>query len=92
MIPFILLFLINLTTFDAPKNNPVMLKKYISENAKIYCRAYWINEDIPDVAIDVKEQNIVENSELEFLKKLQDKYAIEYHLVGSYYFFNRKQP
>ena len=64
MIPFILLFLINLTTFDAPKNNPVMLKKYISENAKIYCRAYWINEDIPDVAIDIKEQNIVENSEI----------------------------
>ena len=92
MIPLLSIFLsLNLALVDAPKNNSVSLKTYISENAKVYCRVYWINEDIPDEIIpNIEEKKIIEKSEQDFFKTLK-KYMIEYHLVGSYYFFNRIQ-
>ena len=45
MIPLISIFL--LTSLD-PVKNFVSLKTYISENAKIHCGVYFINEEIPD--------------------------------------------
>jgi hypothetical protein len=90
MIPLISIFLsLHLASLDTPKNNPIYLKTYISENAKIFFSAYWINEEIEDRKIE--EKDLIESSQESFLKKLYDKYMIEYHTVGSYYFFNRKQ-
>ena len=45
MIPLISIFL--LTSVD-PIKNFVSLKTYISENAKVHCYVYFINEDIAD--------------------------------------------
>ena len=81
MIPFILLFLINLD----PIKNFVSLKTYISENAKIHCQVYFINEDIPDYP----RVNIIEKSRVDFFAYL-DTIGIEHSQVGSYYFFYRK--
>jgi len=44
MIPLFIFSLISLE----PVKNFVPLKTYISENAKIHCHVYFINEDIPD--------------------------------------------
>jgi len=82
MIPLISIFL--LTSVD-PIKNFVSLKTYISENAKIHCKVYFINEDIPDYP----RVNLIEKSRVEFFAYL-DTIGIEHSQVGSYYFFYRK--
>jgi len=82
MIPLILFTLINLD----PIKNFVSLKTYISENAKVHCYVYFINEDIPDFP----RVNIIEKSRSDFFEYL-DSIGIEHTKVGSYYFFKKKQ-
>ena len=82
MIPFLLLFLINLD----PIKNFVSLKTYISENAKIHCeQRYFIYEDIPDFP----RVKLIESSRRDFFAYL-DTIGIEHNKVGSYYFFRKK--
>lgn len=69
-----------------PINNFVSLKTYISENAKIHCQVYFINEDIPDFP----RVNIIEKSKVDFFQYL-DTIGVEHTQVGSYYFFRKKQ-
>jgi hypothetical protein len=69
-----------------PIKNFVSLKTYISENAKIHCYVYFINEDIPDYP----RVNVIEKSKFDFFAYL-DTIGIEHTKVGSYYFFNKKQ-
>lgn len=68
-----------------PIKNFVSLKTYISENAKIHCYVYFINEDIPDYP----RVNVIEKSKFDFFAYL-DTIGIEHTKVGNYYFFNRK--
>lgn len=82
MLPLLHIFL--LTSVD-PIKNFVSLKTYISENAKIHCKVYWINEEIPNFP----RVNIIEKSKFDFFAYL-DTIGIEHTQVGSYYFFNRK--
>ena len=82
MIALISIFL--LTALD-PIKNFVSLKTYISENAKIHCKVYFINEEIPDFP----RVNIIEKSKFDFFAYL-DTIGIEHSKVGSYYFFNKK--
>ena len=82
MIPLISIFL--LTSVD-PIKNFVSLKTYISENAKIHCGVYFINEEIPDYP----RVNLIEKSRVEFFAYL-DTIGVEHSQVGSYYFFYRK--
>ena len=82
MIPLIIFSLISLD----PIKNFVPLKTYISENAKVHCYVYFINEDIPDFP----RVNIIEKDKKSFFEYL-DSIGIEHNKVGSYYFFNRKQ-
>jgi hypothetical protein len=82
MTPLLSIFL--LTSID-PAKNFVSLKTYISENAKIHCHVYFINEDIPDFL----RVNVIEKSKFDFFKYL-DTIGVEHSQVGSYYFFNRK--
>ncbi len=82
MIPLISIFL--LTSVD-PIKNFVSLKTYISENAKVHCQVYFINEDIPDYP----RVNIIEKNRVDFFAYL-DTIGIEHSKVGSYYFFYRK--
>jgi hypothetical protein len=82
MIPLISIFL--LTSVD-PIKNFVSLKTYISENAKVHCYVYFINEDIADYP----RLNLIEKSKKEFFAYL-DSVGIEHSKVGSYYFFNKK--
>jgi hypothetical protein len=82
MIALISIFL--LTALD-PIKNFVSLKTYISENAKIHCKVYFINEEIPDFP----RVNIIEKSKFDFFAYL-DTIGIEHSKVGSYYFFQRK--
>ena len=82
MLPLISIFL--LTSVD-PVNNFVSLKTYISENAKVHCKVYFINEEIPDFP----RVNIIEKSKFDFFAYL-DTIGIEHSKVGSYYFFQRK--
>ncbi len=81
MIPLFIFSLISLE----PVKNFVSLKTYISENAKIHCHVYFINEDIPDFP----RVNIIEKTKFDFFSYL-DTIGIEHTQVGSYYFFNRK--
>ena len=81
MIPLILFTLINLD----PIKNFVSLKTYISENAKVHCYVYFINEDIPDFP----RVNLIEKSRVDFFNYL-DTIGIEHTQVGSYYFFRKK--
>ena len=81
MIPLFIFSLISLE----PVKNFVPLKTYISENAKIHCHVYFINEDIPDFP----RVNIIEKSKFDFFSYL-DTIGIEHSQVGSYYFFYRK--
>jgi len=69
-----------------PVKNFVSLKTYISENAKIHCQVYFINENIPDFP----RVNVIEKSRVDFFKYL-DTIGIEHSKVGSYYFFNKKE-
>ena len=82
MISLISIFL--LTSVD-PIKNFVSLKTYISENAKVHCYVYFINEDIADYP----RLNLIEKSKKEFFAYL-DSVGIEHSKVGSYYFFNKK--
>ena len=82
MIALLNIFL--LSTID-PVNNFVSLKTYISENAKVHCKVYFINEEIPDFP----RVNIIEKSKFDFFAYL-DTIGIEHSKVGSYYFFQRK--
>ena len=82
MIALISIFL--LTALD-PIKNFVSIKTYISENAKIHCKVYFINEEIPDFP----RVNIIEKSKFDFFAYL-DTIGIEHSKVGSYYFFQRK--
>jgi len=79
-----LLHIFLLTSLD-PIKNFVSLKTYISENAKIHCKVYFINEEIPDFP----RVNIIEKSKFDFFAYL-DTIGIEHSKVGSYYFFQRK--
>ena len=81
MIPFFLI----LSSLNSI-NNFVSLKTYISENAKIYCQVYFINEDIPKFP----RVNVIEKNKLDFFAYL-DTIDIEHKIIGSYYFFMRKQ-
>ena len=82
MIALISIFL--LTALD-PIKNFVSLKTYISENAKIHCKVYFINEEIPDFP----RVNIIEKSKFDFFAYL-DTIGIEHTKLGSYYFFKKK--
>ena len=82
MIALLNIFL--LSTID-PVNNFVSLKTYISENAKVHCKVYFINEEIPNFP----RVNTIEKSRFDFFGYL-DTIGIEHTQVGSYYFFNRK--
>ena len=82
MIPLISIFL--LTSLD-PIKNFVSLKTYISENAKIHCGVYFINEEIPDYP----RLNVIEKNKFDFFAYL-DTIGVEHSQVGSYYFFYRK--
>jgi len=82
MIPLISIFL--LTSLD-PIKNFVSLKTYISENAKIHCGVYFINEEIPNYP----RVNVIEKNKFDFFAYL-DTIGIEHSQVGSYYFFYRK--
>jgi hypothetical protein len=82
MIPLIIFSLISLD----PVKNFVSLKTYISENAKVHCYVYFINEEIPDFP----RVNMIEKDKKSFFEYL-DSIGIEHNKVGSYYFFNRKQ-
>lgn len=66
--------------------NFVPLKTYISENAKIYCKVYFIDENISNFA----RPNIIEKNIDDFLKYL-DSVNVEHSVVGSYYFFKKKE-
>jgi hypothetical protein len=82
MIALLNIFL--LSTID-PVNNFVSLKTYISENAKVHCKVYFINEEIPNFP----RVNLIEKSKFDFFRYL-DTIGVEYTQVGSYYFFNKK--
>ena len=82
MIALLNIFL--LSTID-PVNNFVSLKTYISENAKVHCNVYFINEEIPNFP----RVNLIEKSKFDFFRYL-DTIGVEYTQVGSYYFFNKK--
>ena len=82
MLPLISIFL--LTSVD-PVNNFVSLKTYISENAKVHCKVYFINEEIPNFP----RVNLIEKSKFDFFRYL-DTIGVEHTQVGSYYFFQRK--
>ena len=82
MIALISIFL--LTSVD-PIKNFVSLKTYISENAKVHCQVYFINEEIPNFP----RLNLIEKSKFDFFAYL-DTIGIEHTQVGSYYFFHRK--
>ena len=83
MIALLNIFL--LSTID-PVNNFVSLKTYISENAKVHCKVYFINEEIPNFP----RVNLIEKSKFDFFAYL-DTIGIEHTKVGSYYFFFKKQ-
>ncbi len=82
MLPFISIFL--LTSVD-PIKNFVSLKTYISENAKIHCQVYFIDENIADYP----RVNLIEKSRVDFFAYL-DTIGVEHTQVGGYFFFRKK--
>ena len=68
MIPALSIFL--LTSVD-PVKNFVSLKAYISENAKVHCQVYFINEDIPDFP----RVNLIEKNKHDFFEYLDTTLA-----------------
>ena len=82
MLPLISIFL--LTSLD-PIKNFVSLKTYISENAKIHCQVYFIDETISDYP----RVNIIEKSRDDFFAYL-DTIGVEHTHLGGYYFFKKK--
>ena len=82
MIALLNIFL--LSTID-PVNNFVSLKTYISENAKVHCQVYFIDESIADYP----RVNLIEKSRVDFFAYL-DTIGIEHTPVGGYFFFRKK--
>ena len=82
MLPLISIFL--LSSLD-PIKNFVSLKTYISENAKIHCQVYFIDENISDYP----RVNIIEKSRVDFFAYL-DTIGVEHTQVGGYFFFRKK--
>ena len=82
MLPLLSVFL--LTSVD-PIKNFVSLKTYISENAKIHCQVYFIDENISDYP----RVNIIEKSRVDFFAYL-DTIGVEHTQVGGYFFFRKK--
>jgi hypothetical protein len=82
MIPIFLFLSLSLE----PIKNFVSLKTYISENAKIHCQVYFINEEIPDFP----RVKLIEKNRDEIFEYL-DSIGIEHKKIGSYYFFRKKQ-
>ena len=82
MIALLNIFL--LSTID-PVNNFVSLKTYISENAKVHCKVYFINEEIPNFP----RVNLIEKSKFDFFAYL-DTIDVEHTQLGGYYFFKKK--
>ena len=82
MLPLISIFL--LTSVD-PIKNFVSLKTYRSENAKIHCQVYFIDENISDYP----RVNIIEKSRVDFFAYL-DTIGVEHTQVGGYFFFRKK--
>ena len=68
-----------------PIKNFVSLKTYISENAKIHCQVYFIDENIADYP----RVNIIEKSKDDFFIYL-DSIGVEHKQLGGYYFFQKK--
>jgi hypothetical protein len=83
MIPIISSLFFLFSSLD-PIKNFVSLKTYISENAKVHCYVYFINEDIPNFP----RVNTIEKSRVDFFEYL-DTIGIEHTQVGSYYFFRK---
>ena len=81
MLPLLSIFL--LSSLD-PIKNFVSLKTYISENAKIHCQVYFIDENIADYP----RVNIIEKSRDDFFAYL-DTIGIEHTRLGGYYFFKK---
>ena len=82
ILPLISVFL--LTSVD-PIKNFVSLKTYISENAKIHCGVYFIDEDISTYL----RVNIKEKSRDDFFAYL-DTIDVEHTQLGGYYFFQEE--
>lgn len=82
MLPLISIFL--LSSLD-PIKNFVSLKTYISQNAKIHCQVYFIDENISDYP----RVNIIEKSRVDFFAYL-DTIGVEHTQVGGYFFFRKK--
>lgn len=81
MIPLLNLFLISLD----PIKNFVSLKTYISQNAQIHCKVYFIYDDIKDFP----RVNLIEKSRDDFFEYL-DTIGVEHTNIGGYYFFRQK--
>ena len=82
MLPLLSIFL--LSSLD-PIKNFVSLKTYISENAKVHCQVYFIDENISDYP----RVNIIEKSRVDFFAYL-DTIGVEHTQVGGYFFFRKK--
>jgi hypothetical protein len=82
MFPLVSIFLL---TSVNPIKNFVSLKTYISENAKIHCQVYFIDENISDYI----RVNIIEKSKDDFFIYL-DSIGVEHKRLGTYYFFKKK--
>jgi hypothetical protein len=81
MLPLISILI--LSSLD-PIKNFVSLKTYISENAKIHCQVYFIDETIADYP----RVNIIEKSRDDFFAYL-DTIGVEHTQLGGYYFFKK---
>ena len=82
MLPLLSIFL--LSSLD-PIKNFVSLKTYISQNAKIHCQVYFIDENISDYP----RVNIIEKSRVDFFAYL-DTIGVEHTQLGGYFFFRKK--
>ena len=82
MLPLISILI--LSSLD-PIKNFVSLKTYISENAKVHCQVYFIDENIADYP----RVNIIEKSRVDFFAYL-DTIGVEHTQVGGYFFFRKK--
>ena len=82
MIPLISIFI--LSSLD-PIKNFVSLKTYISENAQVHCRAYFINEEISDFP----RVKLIEKNKKDFFEYL-DSIGVAHDTVGGYIFFYQK--
>jgi hypothetical protein len=82
MLPLLHVFL--LTSVD-PIKKFVSLKTYISENAKVHCQVYFIDESIADYP----RVNLIEKSRVDFFAYL-DTIGIEHTPVDDYFIFRKK--